>query len=147
MQANCLRPYNQQGWGFYPNYLDSKAYILTILLMINQMLVIKDPVHRPQRKNGNLTKIHEPPSQGKKMACQIVLIYLESYLLKEFKKMLNNRFSLYMKVTSQSFSTLFLLHVLSYTNMLFPNPNSSALEVLIPFRKIRIFSQCPGLWN
>lgn len=33
--------------------------------------------------------------------------------------MLNNRFSLYMKVTSQSFSTLFLLHVLSYTNMSF----------------------------
>lgn len=36
--------------GFYPNYLDSTAFILTILLKINQMLVSKDPVHRPQGK-------------------------------------------------------------------------------------------------
>lgn len=43
--------------------------------------------------------------------------------------MLNNRFSLYMKVISQSFSTLLLLHVLSYTYM-----NFSPILILVLWR-------------
>lgn len=38
--------------GFYTNHLDFKVFILTTLFMINQMLIIKDPVHRPQKKMG-----------------------------------------------------------------------------------------------
>lgn len=73
-------------------------------------------------ENGNLTKIHEPLPREENGLPNC------SYLSK-----------------FQYFA--FVPCTFLYIHELFPNPNSSALEVLIPFRKIRICSHCSGLWN
>lgn len=87
-QVSCQDHTARQSWDCYPNHLNFKAYVLTILLMINQMLVIQDPIHRPQRKMA-LTKSH-----WEEGGLQNYSYLSDTCLQKEFRKMLQNRFSL-----------------------------------------------------